>query len=908
MIPEALHLKNFLSHWETELDLRGVHVASLVGHNGAGKSALLDAITWAVWGRSRAPYGGDENLIYHGEDFMEVEFSFRMPYQGGSERRFRILRRREQRSRRSTRSVLDLQIASENGWQSLTADSIRDTQARIIEQLGLEYDTFINSAYLRQGHADEFTIQSPTERKRVLSAILGLDRWVEYQDRTKKRLAATQGQLKEVDRRLEETERDLARRPEYEAALAQAEAQAREAEAARQVIQEQMDELTRLQEQALALRREIDDLARRQEEARRRMEDLQRQAEEHRGRQVYYQNLVDQAGTIEENYKAYQEAVVAERNWGEKLSQAARLQEQKSRQEQIVAEAREQIGGRIRAIEQEEARIERTIAEARAELDRALSDLQGQISLLEERLPGTALDEALKAARQQVAALEVLSAEQEAARQMLQAGEVEESRLKERNRQLRELMQETKARLEALEEADAACPLCRQPLTPEHHEWMLAEIQAEGTAMGDEFRANVTRREELQEQKAALQRKIQELTLELRARPQREQALARLEQQQEQGEEARERIEALRVQADEVEERIAGEDYAEAEREALARRRAEKTDVQAELDARAYAPEARAALEEILEELATLGYDAAAHEEIKAQVQRLSGAEADYRELEKARIGVEGEAEALKRIAGEIEGQTDRIEGLAQTQAERHSALEALQPRLAEAPQLAQRLNAARQQEASARQHVGAARQNLAALKTLEQRLETLRENYGRLAARSALFSDLKDAFGVNGIPAMIIEHTLPLLEREANRILEQLSGGRMHVRFETQRETKTGNLRETLDIIISDEKGTRPYENFSGGEQFRVNFAIRVALSRLLAQRSGVRLRSLFVDEGFGALDADGRRRLVEAVKAVQDDFDLILVITHIDELRDSFPLHIQVTKTDAGSQVEVV
>jgi len=196
----------------------------------------------------------------------------------------------------------------------------------------------------------------------------------------------------------------------------------------------------------------------------------------------------------------------------------------------------------------------------------------------------------------------------------------------------------------------------------------------------------------------------------------------------------------------------------------------------------------------------------------------------------------------------------------------------------------------------------------LAALDTQQKRLGTMTKQQTELNTRVVLLKELRDAFGVNGIPAMIIEHTLPELEEEANRILQQLTGGRMHVRFDTQRETKAGTVQETLDIIISDEKGTRPYENFSGGEQFRVNFAIRVALSRLLAQRSGTRLRSLFVDEGFGTLDAEGRRRLVEAVKAIQDDFDLILVITHIDELQDAFPTRIQVTKTDSGSQVEVL
>ena len=68
------------------------------------------------------------------------------------------------------------------------------------------------------------------------------------------------------------------------------------------------------------------------------------------------------------------------------------------------------------------------------------------------------------------------------------------------------------------------------------------------------------------------------------------------------------------------------------------------------------------------------------------------------------------------------------------------------------------------------------------------------------------------------------------------------------------------------------------------------------------------LRLRSLFVDEGFGTLDAEGRQRLVEAVKAVQDDFDLVLIITHIDELREAFPTQIQVTKSDSGSLVEVL
>ncbi len=153
----------------------------------------------------------------------------------------------------------------------------------------------------------------------------------------------------------------------------------------------------------------------------------------------------------------------------------------------------------------------------------------------------------------------------------------------------------------------------------------------------------------------------------------------------------------------------------------------------------------------------------------------------------------------------------------------------------------------------------------------------------------------------------MIIEAAIPELEDAANNLLTRMTGGRMHVRFDTQREKKGGGAIETLDILISDELGTRSYDLYSGGEAFRVNFAIRVALSQMLARRAGAQLRTLFIDEGFGTQDDEGRQRLVEAITAIQDQFDLVLVITHMEELREAFPVQIVVNKTPEGSRVIV-
>ena len=125
-----------------------------------------------------------------------------------------------------------------------------------------------------------------------------------------------------------------------------------------------------------------------------------------------------------------------------------------------------------------------------------------------------------------------------------------------------------------------------------------------------------------------------------------------------------------------------------------------------------------------------------------------------------------------------------------------------------------------------------------------------------------------------------------------------------MSIRLETQRENSSGGEpRETLDIRISDELGTRNYETYSGGEAFRVNFALRLGLSKLLSSRAGAPMPTLFIDEGFGTQDTSGLERLVEAIRMIQDDFQRIIVITNMQELKEVFPVRIEVSKTSRGS-----
>jgi exonuclease SbcC len=220
-------------------------------------------------------------------------------------------------------------------------------------------------------------------------------------------------------------------------------------------------------------------------------------------------------------------------------------------------------------------------------------------------------------------------------------------------------------------------------------------------------------------------------------------------------------------------------------------------------------------------------------------------------------------------------------------------------------------VRALQEQENRLNQDVGAARQKVSVLGDLRKRKVDLSEARETLALQVAHHKTLERAFGKDGVPALLIEQALPQIESKANELLDRLSDGQMSIRFVTQAEykdKKRDDLKETLDIQISDAAGMRDYEMYSGGEAFRVNFAIRLALSEVLAQRKGARLQTLVIDEGFGSQDVQGRQRLIEAINLVKKDFAKILVITHLDELKDAFPTRIEVEKTDHGSTVQVI
>ncbi|MBD48032.1 MAG: chromosome segregation protein SMC, partial [Dehalococcoidia bacterium] len=196
------------------MDLEGVHVACLCGDNGHGKSALIDAITWAIWGYARGK--SQDSLIHFGESDMWVELEFQ-----ARDTRYKVIRRHSRSSRRGTNSKTDLQfqLLTASGFEPMTGNSIRETQFHLQQLIGMDYDTFINSALLLQGRADEFTNKSPGERKEILGKILRLNFYDYLQEKCRKQVIELDRSAREIEASLVFMRQETELREEYEKEL-----------------------------------------------------------------------------------------------------------------------------------------------------------------------------------------------------------------------------------------------------------------------------------------------------------------------------------------------------------------------------------------------------------------------------------------------------------------------------------------------------------------------------------------------------------------------------------------------------------------------------------------------------------------------------------------------------------------
>ena len=852
MLPVKLKLRNFLSYGDAgeELDFRAFRLACISGNNGEGKSALLDAITWALWGMARGTDyrgAGSDDLINVGADEAEVLFEFEV-----SGALWRVERRRK---RGRAGGGLSLFHLTPNGWESAGGATATLTQRHLNSLLGLDYQTFINSAFLLQGRADEFARQGASDRKRILADILGLGLFESLSERarTQAREADSRAEFLELEitRLQEETARadELQQRlQELEQRLATAGKELEQARAAQQAQQELLGKLEARQRQA-------EELARVMQRIGERTAELEQELAQSRQRLAEYQELLARETEIEAGFARLQEKRAEEREWRVKAAQFSELRHRRELQQLALQQEKAQLEIRAEGLIGQVKKL--AVASRDEEIRARLAGLREEIGGLEaERQQAAEVQEGLRSNREQAA------------------------RLAERLRQLQGLAEEKRDRQALLQQAQAVCPVCRQQLSDAQRQELLAELKKEQQAVASETAAGKTELARLNTATSEQQAQLRQLEKRLLRLPELKRSLGQQEGMLAQARAAKEQLEAAQAELAGLEARLGKADFA---------------------------PEARIALAAVERELADLAYDAAAYRALTDQVAALTRFEQEKQQLDRARSAAAAYLASQERA--EINLKTAREEQhaaqdeLAQLQRET-AALPAEQARLTD---LADKAEAAQQEVIGLEQQRAVAQSELSRLAEKRQLLDRRRKEKEQAQEEHVIHSNLAAAFGKNGLQALIIETALPQLEEHTNELLDRLTEGRMQVSFQTQKE-RGGQLAETLEIRIRDESGERRYEMYSGGEAFRLNFAIRLALSRLLTQRAGAKLSTLVIDEGFGSQDAEGRQRLVEAIRAVAGDFDRIIVITHLDELKAEFAHRIEVSKDATGSHVRQV
>ncbi|HEX2696575.1 MAG TPA: AAA family ATPase, partial [Anaerolineales bacterium] len=241
MIPLRLRIVGFLSYRDpAEIDFTLFDLACISGQNGAGKSSLLDAITWSLFGEARSK--DKDSLINLQSKAAEVIFTFKY-----EENIYRVIRALP----RGKATTLEFQVL-DNGkqavedkkaWRPLTERTTRETQARIEQTLRLDYETFVNAAFFLQGKADQFTQQNASKRKDILSNILGLEMWETYKERTAEKRRGLEDEVRSIDGRLAEIDAELAEEEPRKQRLKELESELKQLSTARKTQESLLEDI-----------------------------------------------------------------------------------------------------------------------------------------------------------------------------------------------------------------------------------------------------------------------------------------------------------------------------------------------------------------------------------------------------------------------------------------------------------------------------------------------------------------------------------------------------------------------------------------------------------------------------------------------------------------------------------------
>ncbi|MGV3517266.1 AAA family ATPase [Luteitalea sp.] len=1020
MRPIALDVQGFTCFREAQptLDLSALSLFAITGPTGAGKSSVLDAVTFALYGKvSRMGRGSVKDLISHGRDRMSVTLRFT------ARDRLFVVTRMVRRTSGPGLCQLDERVGDVT---TTLASGVHEVDDAIERLVGLDYDAFTQAVVLPQGEFARFLRGAPAQRRQILQELLRLTIYNRMQRLAGERCRDAKRDVEAAERQLEAyadatpeaiaaAEDELARvvvvQPQVVEARDEARRQRVEMEARVHLAR---DLAARRADLAVALKEDGAQVAR-----------LERIARSRRARQVgvAIEQFADARARLEMR-TAEHEGAVARLAGSQAVGTSTHARLDAARQaladlgpvKARIAVLRG-LEGRLRhrdALDDECRLLARDVASLTREVAAKEADGRAQAQRLEDAMSDEArLDASLRAMAYDSLELQACEQGRDLARELrsLRAqGPAVEMKWREAQEATRESARIAEAQAAALEDArqafaraetarveavrrlteaqDAhramtlrrhlhagdACPVCEQTvatvpavaLPPELTS--LFDVQNDASEACRTFAERVTAHHDLHVRALAAAdgarsqlAAVEHMRAELRDRITSSVATLVAD--------LRHYLPASSASMPEhwLLERLDDLNAIRAQRETRARQHqiAQATRV----DAEHRVALATQALEACQRDLATrrqqLVARQTAHDQLHAEILAITDAadpRAELARLERRLVDAEGALDAAR-----VEAQRDDTELAAATEAER------LATRLCEEARTALATIAERAGQALSALGFASAEEAAAALLD-DEALETLEAHasgYTRhLAAVTAQVADLETRVG----PAAVSEAQLAACiaqERDAEQAVTdtlrraaqlevqvggmraralhastlhgQLAAARaaheIHARLSADLKADAFQawlLREAFERLVAgassrllelsgrytlqwrdDEfvvvdhdnaQEVRAADTLSGGETFLASLALALELSEQVQRAAGaVRLDSLFIDEGFGTLDAAAQDVVASAIESLQVSGRMVGIITHVRELTDRMPACIVIDKRPEGSRWDV-
>lgn len=899
MIPIQLQIKNFLSYGPEPqtISFQNYHLICLSGKNGHGKSALLDAITWAIWGQARKTSGNskaDQGLLHLGQNHMFVILEFEI-----NNHHYRI-RREYVQTKSKPFTSLDFGVMQEDGKIApLTDKTIKATQDKIEKTIGISYDAFSNSTFLRQGQSNEFSKKSPKERKSVLADILQLQQFEDQKkialDQARKlqlnyktqlgvqeriaqelqQLANIQELYKQADQQLKKVEQEKKNILEQQVSIQKAKTNVLQNISK---VNQAQQELTKLQQQLLSAQQEINSTA-----------------------QAWHNTNQKHAqlGNLQEIKKEYKDLQEQEQILQQKLEKRLTLKEQ-------YLQTKEQLNI---IIQKEEQTLEKELHSLTIELTK--QEAQSSNITARQQQEETfvnQLNKKIETIQSELATFEKNSLNH---KQTIEQFKQQELLLNQKHQQFQHLIaqevilqkeiQHTVEQITQTEKTNS-CFTCEQNVTESEQQKILSSLTHQQQRSEEKLSEIIQQKKDIEQKVKLLEQKVttlkQEHELIINAVSKQEEKEKQLHQLAEQKTLHEKNIKQLTSEQQTFTKKI---QKLKKSCDHLSQKKSQplKDTKHNELQNK---------LKAIESEGKALNYNPEQHKQLKAKL------------LQHAEL-----LQSLEQVSEEKNKQTERkthLFALFKTAQQFTDSIQQCQHELKKSTALnieQKRIEAQEQEITSQAKTIDQAQKELLIKKgSLEQKQKKEKELSTEIAKREKTikfvqqdmldYQEIGKALGKDGIQALLIEQAVPEIENEANEVLARLTNNQTQIFIESLRDLKKGGSKETLDIKISDSFGLRDYELFSGGEAFRIDFALRIGISKLLARRSGTALQTIFIDEGFGSQDEEGLQLIMENIYKVQDEFAKVIIVSHLPEMKEQFPVQFIVEKKRSGSTISVI